>query len=309
MPSKTQVSFRACEKLRDCYVSSIQRGEVCRCQPAAETADSLVYGALITFDRPLALASKDFTYGPRPTHACSMYILLGRTSLFLPFSSAYSTAASAPTTVSLPSSRSTTSTLPVPSPMPFATAAWSRAYSRKRRTSRAAFLPLKRICTSASSTPLPAICRASGISFLTLVSRKCDLAACSRSVRASCVARVMRPRVRTARIVILRCQRRAATGFGSSAAAMLAGLRGGAADGVLGPSVGWADEGAGEADGSSKIEGARSPWAGGGRDLAVGFFLRRSAVAGSRGGRRLKKLEPHIVRLWEGTERRGRKGR
>lgn len=112
-----------------------------------------------------------------------------------------------------------------PSPMPRETIASSRAWIRCFRTSLAAFLTEKRICRIASSIGFPAICLASGASFFMDVLKKCDRDKCVRSVRASRISLVRRPRRRISRITIRRCQRERAVGRGFNTGAMLFGLR------------------------------------------------------------------------------------
>ena len=112
-----------------------------------------------------------------------------------------------------------------PRPMPRATIASSRAWIRCFRTSLAAFLAEKRICRMASSIDFPAICLASGASFFIDVLKKCDRDKCWRSVRASCISFVRRPRRRICRITIRRCHLERAVGRGFSTSARCFGLR------------------------------------------------------------------------------------
>jgi len=83
-----------------------------------------------------------------------------------------------------------------PRPIPRATIASSRAWIRCLRTSFATFFAEKRICRIASSMGFPAICLASGASFFIEVLKKCDRDKDVRSVRASRISFVRRPRRR-----------------------------------------------------------------------------------------------------------------
>ena len=79
-------------------------------------------------------------------------------------------------------------------PIPRATIASSRAWIRCLRTSPAAFLAENLICKIASSIGFPAICLARGASFFIDVLKKCDFESEVRSVRASSICFVKRPR-------------------------------------------------------------------------------------------------------------------
>jgi hypothetical protein len=148
-----------------------------------------------------------------------------------------------------------------------------RACSRCALTSRAAFFFEKRIWTMASSTVLPAICRASGPSFLTDVLMSWLFSVNCRSVRWRSIVFDRRPPLRISRITILRCHLSLEEGSGSSFAAMITGLRA-----VLAASPPCLLGRGPAALSSSKIDDdASSPRVSVGRES--GFFRRNSSVS------------------------------
>lgn len=200
-------------------------------QPRA-VEDLLVVGCINTSVLPLALQLGLLLYDPLPTHAWSTYICVGSaTTLLVPFRS--STILGRTCTFSFSalsrscscSSAAFASCCTCPNPIPRVTIASSLAYSKCFLTSCAAFFLLNRICTIASSIGFPAICLASGKSFLTDVLMNGLFDSDCRSVCIILSVLLSLPLLLILRITIFLSHLIRDCGIGSSSAAITMGSR------------------------------------------------------------------------------------